>query len=248
MIPTGQDSLKTRSTLEPEARATLIIRWPRPRTRSATFRRLPFSMKVLLENLLRFEDGEDRHPRRPPGDGRLAEGAEDRPRDPVPPGARADAGFHRRSGGRRPRRDARRDEAARRRPAEDQSAGPGPPGHRPQRDGRRIRHATGVRQERRARISAQRRALRVPQMGQPGVRQFPGRAAGHRHLPPGQPRAYRAVRVDRRRTRTARRSLTPTRWSAPTATRPWSTASACSAGASAGSRPRRRCSASRSAC
>ena len=41
-------------------------------------------------------------------------------------------------------------------------------------------------------------------------------------------------------------SPTPTHWSAPTATRPWSTAWACSAGASAGSRPRRRCSASRS--
>ena len=66
---------------------------------------------------------------------------------------------------------------ARRRPAEDQSARPGPPRHRPQRDGRRVRHAQGVRQERRARISAQRRALRVPQVGQPGVRQFPGRAA-----------------------------------------------------------------------
>ncbi len=36
-------------------------------------------------------------------------------------------------------------------------------------------------------------------MGDPGVRQFPGRAAGHRHLPPGQPRAYRPVRVDRPR-------------------------------------------------
>ena len=41
---------------------------------------------------------------------------------------------------------------------------------------------------------------------------------------------------------------TPTRSSAPTPTRRWSTASACSAGASAGSRPRRRCSASRCRC
>ena len=73
----------------------------------------------------------DGHPRRPPGDGRLAEGAAHQPRDPVPPGARADAGFHRRARGGRPRRDARRDEEPRRRPAEDQSAGPGPPGHRP---------------------------------------------------------------------------------------------------------------------
>ncbi len=45
---------------------------------------------------------------------------------------------------------------------------------------------------------------------------------------------------------TARRS--PTRSSGPTRTPRWSTASACSAGASAGSRPRRRCSASRCRC
>ena len=44
------------------------------------------------------------------------------------------------------------------------------------------------------------------------------------------------------------RSPIPTHWSAPTAIRRWSTASACSAGASAGSRRKRRCSASRSRC
>ncbi|GAA3078853.1 hypothetical protein GCM10020254_23830 [Streptomyces goshikiensis] len=45
---------------------------------------------------------------------------------------------------------------------------------------------------------------------------------------------------------TARRTPTPS--SAPTRTPPWSTASACWAGASAASRPRPRCSASRSPC
>ena len=44
------------------------------------------------------------------------------------------------------------------------------------------------------------------------------------------------------------RRPSPTRSSAPTRTRRWSTASACSAGASAGSRPRRRCSERRSRC
>lgn len=48
--------------------------------------------------------------------------------------------------------------------------------------------------------------------------------------------------------RTARRSPIPTPASAPTATPRWSTASACSAGASAGSRRKPRCSASRSRC
>ena len=48
--------------------------------------------------------------------------------------------------------------------------------------------------------------------------------------------------------RLASRSPTPTPASAPTPTPRWSTASAWSAGASAASRPRRRCSASRSRC
>ena len=48
--------------------------------------------------------------------------------------------------------------------------------------------------------------------------------------------------------RTARRSPIPTRWSAPTATPPWSTAWRCSAGASAASRPKPPCWASRSPC
>ena len=106
----------------------------------------------------------------------------------------------------------------------------------------------GVRGKCRARISAQHRALPVPEMGPARVRQFRGRAARHRHLPPGQSRIYRARHLEHAAKSAARatRSPIPTLWSAPTATRRWSTASACSAGASAGSRRRRRCSASRS--
>ena len=50
--------------------------------------------------------------------------------------------------------------------------------------------------ERRARVRAQRRALRVPALGPEGLRQFPRRAAGHRHLPPGQSRISRAGGLD----------------------------------------------------
>ena len=83
--------------------------------------------------------------------------------------------------------------------------------------------------------------------GQRGLRQLQRRAAGDRDLPPGQPRAHLPGRLQpRARRRPA--APTPTRWSAPTRTRRWSTGSACSAGGSAGSRPRRRCSASRSRC
>ena len=41
-------------------------------------------------------------------------------------------------------------------------------------------------------------------MGREGVRQFQGGAAGHRHLPPGQPRIYRPERSGPAPTRTAR--------------------------------------------
>ena len=95
------------------ARRTSIIRCPRPRrTALPASRKLPFSMKVLLENLLRHEDGRtvtkadiedvaawlDRQ-----GQGRQG--------DRLPPRPRADAGLHRRARRRRPRRDARRHEA-----------------------------------------------------------------------------------------------------------------------------------------
>ena len=136
---------------------------------------------------------------------------------------------------------------ARRRPGEDQPARPGRTGHRPLRPGRRVRH-----RRRRSRVNAElefernRERYAFLRWGQDGVQQLPGRPAGHRHRPPGEPRVPRARRLLDDATATAR--PTPTRWSAPTRTRRWSTASACSAGASAASRPRRRCSASRCRC
>ena len=248
MIPTGQDSLNTRSTLEAGGKSYAYYSLAKAAEALGDVSRLPFSMKVLLENLLRFEDGETvtRDDLQAMADWlkerRIDREIQYRParvlmQDFTGVPAVVDLAAM---------RDAM--EHARRRPAEDQSAGPGPPGHRPQRDGRRVRHAAGVRQERRARISAQRRALRVPQMGQP-ARSTISRSC--RRAPASATRSISSISRSAcgpARTRTARRSPIPTRWSAPTATRPWSTASACSAGASAGSRPRRRCSASRSAC
>ncbi|HEX5257239.1 MAG TPA: aconitate hydratase AcnA, partial [Sphingomicrobium sp.] len=57
MIPTGQDSLHTRSTLEVEGRSYAYYSLKKAGAALGDVSRLPYSMKVLLENLLRFEDG-----------------------------------------------------------------------------------------------------------------------------------------------------------------------------------------------
>jgi aconitate hydratase len=57
MIPTGQDSLHTSSTLEVEGKTYVYYSLKKAGETLGDMARLPFSMKVLLENLLRFEDG-----------------------------------------------------------------------------------------------------------------------------------------------------------------------------------------------
>ncbi|HEX6218385.1 MAG TPA: aconitase family protein, partial [Sphingomicrobium sp.] len=57
MIPTGQDSLKTRTTLTVGGKAYAYYSLAKAGDKLGDVSRLPFSMKVLLENLLRFEDG-----------------------------------------------------------------------------------------------------------------------------------------------------------------------------------------------
>ncbi len=57
MIPTGQDSLNTRSTLEAGGKQYAYYSLAKAGAVLGDISRLPFSMKVLLENLLRFEDG-----------------------------------------------------------------------------------------------------------------------------------------------------------------------------------------------
>ena len=120
----------------------LLLAAGRPKsTGFAGIARLPNSLKVVLENLLRFEDG-----RTVTADDIKAVAAsgsrtrQGRARNRLPPGPRADAGFHRRSRRGRSRGDARRDGKARRRSAEDQPAGAGRSRHRPFGDGRLFRH------------------------------------------------------------------------------------------------------------
>ena len=57
MIPTGQDSLNTRSTLNVGGSSFAYYSLAKAAETLGDISRLPYSMKVLLENLLRFEDG-----------------------------------------------------------------------------------------------------------------------------------------------------------------------------------------------
>ena len=57
MIPTGQDSLHTRSILEVGGKRFAYYSLAKVGAALGDVSRLPYSMKVLLENLLRFEDG-----------------------------------------------------------------------------------------------------------------------------------------------------------------------------------------------
>ena len=57
MTAIGQDTLATRSTLSVNGREVAYYSLPKAAEQLGDLSRLPFSMKVLLENLLRFEDG-----------------------------------------------------------------------------------------------------------------------------------------------------------------------------------------------
>ena len=57
MIPTGQDSLNTRSTLDVDGTSYAYYSLAKAAASLGDVSLLPYSMKVLLENLLRFEDG-----------------------------------------------------------------------------------------------------------------------------------------------------------------------------------------------
>ncbi|NNC71948.1 MAG: aconitate hydratase AcnA [Sphingomonadaceae bacterium] len=57
MTTVGQDTLATRSTLTVDGRSVDYYSFAKASEKIGDVSRLPFSMKVLLENLLRFEDG-----------------------------------------------------------------------------------------------------------------------------------------------------------------------------------------------
>ena len=205
--------------------------------------KLPYSLKVLAENLLRTEDGanitKDHIEAIASWDpvGRPERG------DPVHPGPGDHAGLHRCALHRRPGHHARGRRRPRRRSRQGQPAGARRPGDRPLGDRRPLRNRERLRAQRRDRVRAQRRALPVPALGPGRVQRLQGGAAGHRHRAPGQHRVP-GPRGDG----SATASPTRTPASAPTPTPRWRTGSACWAGASAASRPRPPCSASPCRC
>ncbi len=161
--------------------------------------RLPYSLKILLENLLRTEDGEAVTAADVEKVARWNATARAERRDRVHAQPRADAGLHGRAGDRRPRRDARRDGGDGRGSRQDQPAGAGGARDRPLDPGRRVPVAHLVQPQRRAGVPAQPRALRLPALGPDRLRQLRRGAAQHGHLPPGQPRVPGAGGVRPRR-------------------------------------------------
>ena len=221
-------------------RRTRSSGWPR----CEGAERLPFSLKVLLENLLRTEDGANVTAEQIRALGALGPAGRARHRDPVHAGARDHAGLHRRAVRRRPRHDARGRPRPRRRPGQDQPAGAGRAGHRPLGHRRRLRPPDAFERNVELEYERNRERYQFLRWGQTAFDEF-------KVVPPGTGIVHqvnieylaRVVMV-----RGAGRRPTRTPASAPTRTPRWSTASACSAGASAASRPRRRCSASRCRC
>ena len=162
--------------------------------------RLPYSIKVLLENALRLEDGESVTKddiETIAGWDAKAEPSEEIPFQParvlmqdftgVP--ALVDLAAM---------RDAM--ERARRRPRQDRPARPRRPRHRPlvQVDAFGNARAFDINAEREFERNGERYAL--PALGPAGVRQPPRRPARDRHLPPGEPRVPGPGHLQRERT------------------------------------------------
>ena len=169
--------------------------WSLPALERAGFprvNRLPYSLKILLENLLRREDGRfveaTTSARSRAGTRRRAPQG-----DRVHAGARAAAGLHRRSGGRGPCRHARRrssSSAATRRASTRSSRSNWSSITRC----RWITSGEPTRSGSTPTLEFTRNQERYTflRWGQQAFQQLPRRAARHRHRPPGQPRVPRA--------------------------------------------------------
>ena len=123
-ITVGQDTSKTRTSLT--VGSTSVDYYSIPAAEAAglgDFSRLPAALKVVLENMLRFEDGKTVTVDDIRAFSEWADKGGKNPREIAYRPARvSDAGFHRRSGGGRSGRHARRDQGPGRRCGKDQPA------------------------------------------------------------------------------------------------------------------------------
>ena len=111
------DTFKTRTTLPGAGRELSMFSLRALEAAGfATIATLPYSLKILLENLLRHEDGRFVKAADVEALARWDVKRSGAKGDRVHARARAAPGFHRRAGGRRSRCDARRHRAARRGP------------------------------------------------------------------------------------------------------------------------------------
>ena len=190
------DSFASQGTLKVGDRTTPSTASPPSTSSIPQAARLPFSLKILLENLLRTEDGvnvraEDIEALAPVGRARPSRAREiaftpgrvllqDFTGVPAVVDLAAMRDAMKQMGG-----DPKKINPLQ--PAElviDHSVQVDDFGTRP-----------AFQQQRRAGVRAQPRALRLPALGPEGVPQLQGRAAGHRHRPPGQPRIPGARRL-----------------------------------------------------
>ena len=181
--------------------------------------RLPFSIRVLLENALRHAGRgfvTEAHVAR---GGRVEPGRHRPGRSAVHAGPRRAPGLHRRAVRGGPGRDAGRDGPDEGRSRPDQSGRPLRPGDRPLGAGRLLRLGAVAQAQCRAGVRAEPRAVPAAQVRPAGVRQLPGRAA---RAPASFTRS--TSNTWRRRCSSGRSSASSppirTRWSAPTRTRP----------------------------
>ena len=184
------DSFSSRSTLDAGGDSFALWRLD-ALEESHRVSRLPFSLKILLENLLRNEDGRNVTKAHVEALASWQPKATQDDQIAFSPARGDPAGLHRRAGGRGSRRHARRHERSRRRPDADQPADSRRSGHRPLGHGRSLRLHRRARSEPEARVQEERRALPLPALGAGRLRRLPRRAARHRHRPPGEPRVPR---------------------------------------------------------
>src|ERR1017187_9489414 len=141
-----QDSFKTKARLKIGSTNYTIYSLKALEKKFPRVKKLPFSLRILLENLLRYEDGRSVTAQdiealatrdvKTPNDREIAL---------RPPRRRPPAGFHGSARRRRPRDDARGPRRNGRQPRQDQPARAGRPRDRPLGHRRPVRHVAGFR-------------------------------------------------------------------------------------------------------